>query len=102
MWFSHQELRPSAALLFATGLALATTLTFWLGLRASLDDASDKIGAKIRNAQLEKIPYMLVIGEKEAASGSVAVRHAKKGDLGVKAVEEMVRDLLLEAAARSL
>ncbi len=72
------------------------------GLRVSLDDASDKIGAKIRNAQLEKIPYMLVIGEKEAASGSVAVRHAKKGDLGVKPVEEFVVELAEEARARAL
>ncbi len=71
-------------------------------LRVSLDDTSDKIGAKIRNAQLEKIPYMLVIGEKEAASGSVAVRHAKKGDLGVKAVDEFVSGLIQESCERSL
>jgi len=72
------------------------------GLRASLDASADKIGAKIRNAQLEKIPYMLVIGEKEAAGGSVAVRHSRKGDLGVRGVEEFLQELLGEAGRRSL
>ena len=49
------------------------------GIRASLDDASEKIGAKIRSAQLEKIPYMLVIGQKEAEANSVSVRHRSRG-----------------------
>jgi threonyl-tRNA synthetase len=72
------------------------------GTRVTLDNSSDKIGAKIRNAQIEKIPYMLVIGEKEAANGSVAVRHSKKGDLGVKPVEEFVAELDVEIKERRL
>ncbi len=52
------------------------------GIRAELDGSTDQIGAKIRNAETRKIPYMLVIGEKEAADGSVAVRRHKKGNLG--------------------
>lgn len=72
------------------------------GLRAKLDDSSDKIGAKIRNAQLERVPYMLVIGEKEAANGSVAVRHSKKGDFGVKPVDTFISEMTSEVKERKL
>ena len=71
-------------------------------LRATLDSAPDKIGAKIRNAQLERVPYMLVIGEKEAALQSVSVRHAKRGDLGVRPLDEFLAALVQEVASRSL
>ena len=71
-------------------------------LRATLDTAPDKIGAKIRNAQLERVPYMLVIGEKEAALQSVSVRHAKRGDLGVRPLDEFLADLVQEVSSRSL
>ena len=71
-------------------------------LRATLDTAPDKIGAKIRNAQLERVPYMLVIGEKEAALQSVSVRHAKRGDLGVRPLDEFLANLVQEVANRSL
>ena len=71
-------------------------------LRATLDTAPDKIGAKIRNAQLERVPYMLVIGEKEEAIHSVSVRHAKRGDLGVRPLDEFLADLVQEVASRSL
>jgi threonyl-tRNA synthetase len=70
------------------------------GLRVSLNNDADKIGAKIRNAQLDKVPYMLVIGEKEAASGAVAVRHSRRGDIGVKQVDEFVTELQLEVRER--
>ena len=72
------------------------------GLRASLDNTPEKVGAKIRNAQLQKIPYMLVIGEKEAATQSVSVRHAKKGDLGVKPLAEFLDEVKTEVAERRL
>ncbi len=72
------------------------------GIRVSLDNSSDKIGAKIRNAQLDRTPYMLVVGEKEAAVQSVAVRHAKKGDLGVKTLAEFVTSIASEIQSRSL
>ena len=52
------------------------------GFRVEVDDRNEKIGKKIREAQLEKIPYMLVVGDKEAESGQVAVRARSKGDLG--------------------
>ncbi|MEN9285344.1 MAG: hypothetical protein RLZZ179_2837 [Verrucomicrobiota bacterium] len=72
------------------------------GLRVTLDDASEKIGAKIRNAQLEKVPYMLVIGQKEAEAASVAVRHRVRGDLGVQTVEAFLDSVTAEVRDRSL
>ena len=59
-------------------------------LRVELDIRDDKIGAKIRDAQLEKVPYMLVIGAKEADAGTVAVRSREKGDEGAIPLEDFV------------
>ena len=59
-------------------------------IRVEWDDSSDKIGAKIRQASLRKIPYMLVVGEKEAAGGTVSVRDKALGDLGTESVEAFV------------
>jgi threonyl-tRNA synthetase len=72
------------------------------GLRVTLDNSPEKVGAKIRNAQLQRIPYMLVIGEKEAAAASVSVRHAKKGDLGIKLLADFLPEITREIAERSL
>ncbi len=58
------------------------------GFRVELDDRSEKIGYKIREAQLEKIPYMIIAGEKEMNDGTVAVRSRKQGDLGAMSPEE--------------
>ena len=52
------------------------------GLRVELDDRSEKIGRKIREAELRKVPYMLVVGEREQSEGSVSVREHRGGDLG--------------------
>jgi threonyl-tRNA synthetase len=70
------------------------------GLRGELDERDERLQAKIRDAQLEKVPYMLVVGPKEAQSGSVAVRHRTRGDLGPRPLEELLADLAAEAAAR--
>jgi threonyl-tRNA synthetase len=72
------------------------------GLRVTLNNDADKIGAKIRNAQLDKVPYMLVLGEKEAAAGGVAVRHAKRGDLGVKPIADFLAEVTAEVKERRL
>ncbi len=64
------------------------------GVRAALDQSSDKVGAKIRLAQLDKVAYMLVAGEREASQGEVSVRHRQRGDLGSMAIdqfEELIR-----------
>jgi threonyl-tRNA synthetase len=58
----------------------------------------DKIGAKIRDAQLEKVPYMLVVGAKEAESRSVAVRSRERGDEGAVPLEEFVARIKGEAS----
>jgi threonyl-tRNA synthetase len=71
------------------------------GLRVHLDDRNEKLQAKIRDAQLEKIPYMLIVGGKEAEAGTVAVRHRTKGDLGARALGQFVADLRTEIDARS-
>ena len=61
------------------------------GLRVELDGRVEKIGYKIREAQLQKVPYMLVIGDREAAEGTVAVRSRTGGDQGARPVEEIPR-----------
>ena len=65
------------------------------GIRAEADWRSEKMGYKIREAQLKKIPYMLVVGEKEAADGTVSVRTRKGGDNGVMKTEEFI-ELIVE------
>ncbi|MBI2341641.1 MAG: threonine--tRNA ligase [Deltaproteobacteria bacterium] len=60
------------------------------GLRAELDDRSEKLGLKIREAQLQKVPYMLIIGAKEVEASSVAVRSRNKGDLGAMEIEKFI------------
>ena len=61
------------------------------GIRAEIDSRNEKIGYRIREAQLQKIPYMLVVGEREACDGTVAVRSRKEGDLGVQTVLEFAQ-----------
>jgi threonyl-tRNA synthetase len=70
------------------------------GLRADLDERDERLQAKIRDAQLEKIPYMLVVGPKEAQAGLVSVRHRSRGDLGPRPIEQLIGELREEAAAR--
>jgi threonyl-tRNA synthetase len=70
------------------------------GLRIEGDERQEKIGYKIRGAQLQKIPYMLVIGDREAAEGTVAVRHRADGDLGSRSVEEFAHLAGEEVRAR--
>ena len=72
------------------------------GLRASLDEHADKLGAKIRRAEVDKIPYALVVGGKEAEAGSVAVRSRARGDEGVMTVGACVDKLRTEIATRAL
>ncbi len=66
------------------------------GIRVSVDDRSEKIGYKIREAQMSKVPYMLVIGEKEAEAGQVAVRRRDKGDMGAMNADEFIQTVLTE------
>ncbi|MBE5757415.1 MAG: threonine--tRNA ligase [Clostridiales bacterium] len=67
-----------------------------MGIRVELDDRNEKIGKKIRDAQLDKIPYSLIIGDNEMSSNSVSVRKRSVGDIGVKPVDEFIKDILVE------
>jgi threonyl-tRNA synthetase len=72
------------------------------GIRAEVDERSDKINFKIRESQLQKIPYMLVVGDREAQAGQVAVRNRKQGDQGAVEVDEFIRRLSHLVTTRSL
>ena len=70
------------------------------GFRVHLDDRNEKLQAKIRDAQLQKIPYMLVVGGKEAEAGTVSVRHRAKGDLGARPLDDFITTLNAEIAQK--
>ncbi len=63
------------------------------GLRSHLDDRNEKVNLKIREAQLQKVPYMLVIGDREAEAESVSVRHRKHADMGAKSVAQFIQEV---------
>ena len=66
------------------------------GIRVELDDRQEKIGYKIREAQLSKVPYMLILGEKEVEAEAVGVRARKEGDIGAMPVDEFITKVKLE------
>jgi threonyl-tRNA synthetase len=73
------------------------------GIRTTIDERSEKVNLKIREAQLQKIPYMLVIGDREQQNGQVAVRNRKHGDQGAKSVEAFLAEIrgLIDSKAPS-
>ena len=71
------------------------------GFRVELDDRNEKIGYKIREAQMEKVPYMLVLGDKEVQSKSVGVRKRAEGDIGAMPVEELIEKLQKEVEEKA-
>ena len=72
------------------------------GIRAEADFRNEKMGYKIREAQLQKIPYMLVVGDKEAESGTVSLRSRRSGDEGTVAIDEFIRNIREEIDSRAL
>ncbi|MEF2891147.1 MAG: threonine--tRNA ligase, partial [Akkermansia sp.] len=72
------------------------------GVRVTVDETADKIGAKIRNARLERVPYMLVIGQREAEEGTVSVRHRDREDLGSMPFEQFMDAVSREIAERHI
>ena len=72
------------------------------GLRVSVDTRSEKIGYKIREAQLHKIPYMLVIGEKEVESGTVSVRKRGEGDIGAMSIADFIDSAKTDVAEKAI
>ncbi len=75
---------------------------FALGIRAEADVRSEKLGKKIREAQLDKVNYIVIIGDKEAEQGTISVRHRSLGDLGSMTVEDFEQRVLLETAKKLL
>ncbi|MGI6114792.1 threonine--tRNA ligase [Luoshenia tenuis] len=73
-----------------------------MGIRTEVDLRNEKIGFKIREAQVEKVPYMLVVGDKEMESGVIAVRHRKAGSLGVMGKADLVAKIQKEVAEKAL
>ncbi len=72
------------------------------GLRVEVDDRSEKIGFKIRSAQLEKVPYMVIVGDKDIENGTVSVRSRKQGELGAMRIEEFVKNITEEIESKAL
>jgi threonyl-tRNA synthetase len=70
-------------------------------IRAEIDERNEKIGKKIRDTELARVPYMLVVGEKEMNEGKASVRRQGKGDLGSREVEAIIADISAEIATRS-
>ena len=64
------------------------------GIRVEVDDRNEKTGYKIREAQLQKIPYMLIVGEKEMEGNTVSIRSREEGDIGAKSVEEFIKEIM--------
>lgn len=71
------------------------------GIRCEADRRSEKIGYKIREAQMEKVPYMLVVGEKEAENGTVSVRCRKDGDKGAMALDDVIAEIREKISSRA-
>ncbi len=72
------------------------------GVRATVDGRSEKTGKKVAESQVEKVAYMIIVGDRDIEAGNVAVRHRDRGDLGPRPVEQFVTELLGEISGRSL
>ena len=70
------------------------------GFRVELDERAASLGAKIKDARIERIPYMLVVGEREAADGSVTVRNRREGELGTMSVAQLAEKMQFEVDNR--
>ena len=101
LWLSPEQVRilPISETLADKAKAVEAQLTA-AGIRTTVDLRSEKIGYKIREAQLEKIPYMLVIGQKEAENGTVSVRSRKQADLGAMPLDDFLTLALKEIATK--
>jgi threonyl-tRNA synthetase len=103
VWLSPEQVRlvPVSEKTLGYGRALLDRLHSG-GVRASLDEHSDKLGAKIRRAEVEKVPYTLVLGAKESEAGTVSVRSRARGDEGTEAFERFLARIQEEIRSRSL
>ena len=72
------------------------------GMRVEVDSRSEKIGYKIREAQLEKVPYMFIIGDKDIEANTVSVRHRKDGDLGAMKLDDFIAMAVEEIETKTI
>ncbi len=72
------------------------------GIRVEFDDRNEKVGYRIRDWEMKKAPYMLVVGEKEKAAGTVSVRQHKKGDMGSLALGKFIEQIQNEVQQKSI
>jgi threonyl-tRNA synthetase len=102
-WLAPEQVRvlPISDKFLEAAEALTTQLAE-AGVRVTLDSSSDKVGAKIRNTRLDRVPYMLVLGAKEVEEGTVSIRHRDKDDLGAKPVGEFIAEITAEIKERRL
>jgi threonyl-tRNA synthetase len=102
-WLAPEQVRvlPISDKTLDTAEAAAARLAD-AGVRVTVDRDSDKIGAKIRLARLARVPYMLVIGQREAEEGTVSVRHRDKDDMGAIPLEEFISNITEEIKNRRL
>ena len=99
LWLAPEQIRVIP--ITAAQHDRAAELTDFLktkGIRAKVDDRSESMGAKIRNARNERIPYMAILGEKEIESGMVSIRNRKDGELGTMSQDELLNRMLKEIA----
>lgn len=101
LWLAPQQARvlPLTDLQLERGRTIVAELRA-AGLRADLDSSSNKLGAKIRSAQMEKVPYMLILGPKEVESGNVSIRGRAQGDLGQQSLPDFIARLRDEDARK--
>jgi threonyl-tRNA synthetase len=102
-WLSPEQVRvlPISDKFLDAAEEVATKLAE-AGVRVTVDHSSDKVGAKIRNTRLERVPYMLVLGAKEVEEGTVSVRHRDRDDLGAKPVADFIAEITEEIRERKL
>ncbi len=102
LWLAPEQIRvlPLSEKLLDKACEITDKLQAY-GLRAETDVRNEKIGYKIREAQMQKVPYMLVIGEREAEAGLVSVRSRKDGDLGTMSLDDFVAKALKEVAEKA-
>ena len=72
-----------------------------MGIRTSVDNRNEKIGWKIRQAQIEKIPYFFIVGDKEVEENTVALRSRKEGDLGASPLDDVISRIVMENASKA-
>jgi len=102
-WLAPEQVRvlPISEKTLEAAEAVAAKLAD-AGVRVTVDRDNEKLGAKIRLARLDRVPYMLVLGQKEVDEGTVSVRHRDREDLGTRSIEQFVADITEEIAERRL